>query len=154
LTGFFFKIIKVSLKVICFSLLTKLLSQNMKQLKGKSFWVNDNFNYNGIKEKEFEHTSREIENIVIDENMIQFFIPECEPSLTNHAYHVNLYRKDIGTEYEGTYKDICNPDNTDNVSCDKFANENQTRYLLYGKWIEDKTTYTWWTVIESNDQFE
>ncbi|HZY36749.1 MAG TPA: hypothetical protein VFE53_08885 [Mucilaginibacter sp.] len=123
----------------------------VNKLKGKSFWVNDNFKYNGCKEKEFEHTSREIENIVLDDNMISFFIPRCEPTDKNHAYQVNLNRRDIGTEYEGTYKDVDNPANSDDVNCDKFTNENQTRHFVYGKWTEDGTTYTWWAIFENDN---
>ncbi len=120
-----------------------------KQLKGKIHWVLDDFFYIGMvipKKDQTAHIVARLNNVIIDEHMIKFYVEPYEVYGELWSYNVNLLINDNGTRYIGTYAEAIEGDWTGEVNCELFSNSK--RHLLYGKWIEEDYLYTFWAIIE------
>lgn len=126
----------------------------MKTLTGKIYWVEFDFNFNGLhipKKDETSFVATKMTNVIIDDNMIKF---TCEPIDKGYSmYSVNLVINDSGNKYEGLFKEIEDEENEGKVSCELFRNSKA--YFLYGKWteydydLETDVDYTWWARIDN-----
>ena len=128
------------------SINNKLIKMN--PLKGKIYWVEEDFKFEGIREPKKEETSyvvARIENVLIDEFSISFTVlPHGEDEI---SYKVNLLRNDIGLGFTGTFNEITEVDWEGTANCEVFSNEK--KYMLYGNWQEDECHYTWWALIDN-----
>ena len=124
----------------------------MEPLKGKIYWVEDTFSYEGIhklKGKESWHIVSKIENVIIDEHLIKFLVL---PHIVNLAsgeqfsYNVNLIPNETGMGFTGSFSEASDSDWSGEVTCERF--ENSKKIMLYGRWIEDSSEYTWWAIID------
>lgn len=121
-----------------------------KQLKGKIYWVLDDFAYIGTvlpKKDQTSHIVARLDNIVIDEYMIKFYVcPHQSSDGQEWSYNVNLLINDIGTTFRGTFSEATEPSYTGEVFCELFSNHK--KYMLQGRWIEEEVLYTFWAIID------
>ena len=121
-----------------------------KQLKGKIFWIEDDFGYIGgiiPKDNTTSHTVARIENVIIEEYMIKFFVcPHPDHSKTEWSYNVNLLVDDTGIKFNGTFSEATEPSHTGEVFAELFQNKN--KYMLLGKWLENESFFTFWALFE------
>jgi hypothetical protein len=111
------------------------------EFTGRIFWVNNNVNYSPKKVAQNEVTFTKIENIKLENDFIEFYIPEING--LESAYPLTLVRDNIGN----IFKEI--KTNFD-ISCELLNCQNGNKSILYGTWKEtgDPHTYTWWAIIE------
>jgi hypothetical protein len=121
-----------------------------KQLKGRIFWVLDDFSYTGEiipKKDATSHTAARLENVIIDEHMIKFYVcPYKSSDGDEYSYNVNLLVNDTGTRFNGYYSFEKEPSWRGEVFCELFSNKG--KYLLQGRWIEEDCIYTFWAIID------
>jgi hypothetical protein len=120
-------------------------------MNGKIFWVLDDFAYIGAfvpdKKRPTSHTVARIENVIIDDNMIKFYVlPHEAADKIVWSYNVNLLNNPTGTRYEGGFTEATEPDHKGKITCELYSNTN--KYLLQGRWYECDEVYTWWAIIE------
>jgi hypothetical protein len=121
----------------------------MSQLKGKMYWVVDDFAYNGMrlfKKDETAHFVSGIENAIIDEHTITFTVLPLDVAGTVFNYKVSLLPDNFGNGFTGKFDEASDPEWTGNVKCDVFSNDKQ--YLLYGTWMEAEMAHTFWAIID------
>jgi hypothetical protein len=122
----------------------------MKQLQGKIFWVNHDFNFYGIQKvitsQEVYYTATKVTNFVMDENMISFYTSPYTYQGDEYEYKVNL----LAGKKEGTYTGSANYVDggkiNGRISC--IALENKWQIMLYGEWHEDEIAHTFWAIID------
>jgi len=121
-----------------------------RQLKGKIYWVLDDFSYIGMvapKKDETLHIAARLDYVIIDDHMIKFyFCPHQDSSGENWSYKVNLLINDLGTKFIGTFSESTEPSYTGEVYSELFSNKH--KYMLQGRWIEDGTIFTFWAIID------
>ncbi len=121
----------------------------MEKLKGKIYWVEDDFNYNDIhipKEDDTSHAVTKVENGIIEENLIKFTTTLLVYKGVEFNHLVNLVANDTGTGYSGHCFLIPEGIKSGDVVCELFKNEKA--YFLYGKWLEGEALYTWWARLD------
>lgn len=121
----------------------------MENLKGKIYWVEDDFNFNDIhfpKNDETSHSVTNVENAIIAENMISFKTTSLEIDGVKFTHSVNLMANDTGFGFTGTCTISLEGYDNGVVVCELF--QNAKTYFLYGKWIEEEILYTWWAKID------
>jgi hypothetical protein len=101
----------------------------MPLLKGRIFWIDDDFGYNDRQLKQFDHMAGKFDDAVIDDNMIKFSV--SHGGYLYCSYNINLLRNPIGTKYDGTYTSMEDQEYSGTLNCEKF--ENEKRYFLYGQ---------------------
>ena len=116
---------------------------------GKIYFIDDDLIYTGLRQpkKGEVHVIEKIENVIVDMNMIKFYIPTYDigDGLTL-SYNINMTKNDTGTKYAGKYTLATDAEYIGDVFCDLF--ENEKKYFLYGTWMEDEGIFTWWAIIE------
>lgn len=121
-----------------------------QQLKGKIYWILDDFSYIGTyipKKDTTTHTVARLDNVIVDEHMIKFFVcPHKSSDGEDWSYNVNLLINDTATKYNGTFTEATEPSYKGEVYSELFSN--RKKYILQGRWIENETIYTFWAVIE------
>jgi len=120
-----------------------------QQLKGKIHWVLDDFFYIGMvipKKDTTAHIVARINNVIIDEHMIKFYVEPYEVRGEMWSYNVNLLINENGTKYNGTFTEATEGDWAGEISCELYSNAK--RHLIYGRWTEDEVLYTFWAIIE------
>lgn len=121
-----------------------------QQLKGKIFWIQDDFDYIGAnipKKDTAAHIVARLDNVIIEEHMIKFYVcPHKSSDGLEWSYNVNLLINDIATKYNGTFTEATDPNYKGDVYSELFSN--RKRYLLQGRWLDQETIYTFWAVIE------
>jgi len=121
-----------------------------KQLKGKIYWVLDDFAYIGSiipKKETTSHTVARLDNVIINEYMIKFYVcPHKTEDGEDWSYNVNLIINEIGTKFNGTFNEATEPSHKGEVFAELFSNNKN--YMLQGRWIECETIYTFWAIIE------
>ena len=123
----------------------------MNTLTGKIYWIEEDFNFNGTrdyKKGEIASAVTGIENVIIDNNMIEFTTIPFDLDGEQICYNINLRADDIGLGYSGKFHDRADRDWNGEIKCELFKDENEKTYFLYGKWTEDEVIYTWWARIE------
>ena len=119
------------------------------QLKGKIYGVLNDFSYIGMvipKKDETAHIVARINNVIIDDHMIKFYVEPYEVHGAFWSYNVNLIINERGTNFNGTFTEGTDTDWTGEVTCELFSNPK--RHMLYGRWTEDEILYTFWAIIE------
>ena len=121
-----------------------------KQLKGKIYWVLDDFAYIGAiipKKDTTTHTVARLENVIVDEHMIKFYVcPHKSSDGEEWSYNVNLLINDAATKFNGTFSEATEPSYKGEVFAELFSNHK--KYMLQGRWIENEIIYTFWAIIE------
>jgi hypothetical protein len=123
-----------------------------EQLKGKIYWVLDDFSYIGqvvSKKDTTSHAVARIDNVIIEEYMIKFYVLPFEINGETWSYNVNLLMNDTGTKYTGQFTEDSEPDHSGEVNCELYRNPKH--YMLYGHWTEDEWVYTWWAIISREE---
>jgi hypothetical protein len=122
----------------------------IQQLKGKIYWVLDDFAYIGTvmsKKDSTSHIVAKIDNVIIDEHMIKFYVcPHNSADGEEWSYNVNLLINETGTRFTGTFSEATEPDYIGVVHCELFSNDK--KYMLQGRWIESEALYTFWAIID------
>lgn len=121
----------------------------MAALTGKLYWIENDFDFNGPRETkkgESESAITGIENVIVDDNMIEFRTIPFELEGVQTSYNINLRADETGLGYSGKFYDTIDRDWNGEVKCELF--ENAKMYFLYGKWTEDDVIYTWWARIQ------
>jgi len=117
-------------------------------MKGKIYWVDDIFQYHGRVDEESCHIVANIENVVIQEYMIKFFILKHNVDVGKVvmvSYNVNL-KSDDGIKYIGDWNDDEDRDYFGVAKCELYSNK--SKYFLFGTWEESGTEFTWWANIQ------
>jgi hypothetical protein len=121
-----------------------------QQLKGKIYWILDDFAYIGAvipKKDDTAHIVARLDNVVIDEHMIKFYVcPHKSTDGQDWSYNVNLLINDTATKFNGTFTEATEPSYKGEVYSELFSNHK--KYMLQGRWIEDETIYTFWAIID------
>ena len=121
-----------------------------KQLKGKIYWVLDDFAYIGAvvpKKDQTSHTVARIDFAVIEEHMIKFYVcPHKSSDGQDWSYNVNLTINDIGTQYNGIFTEATEPSYKGEVFSELFSNHK--KFMLQGRWIESDAIYTFWAIFD------
>ena len=120
-----------------------------QQLKGKIYWVLDDFLYIGVnypKKDTTLHAVARIDNVIIDEHMIKFYIQPFEVRGEIWSYNANLLINENGTKFNGTFTEATDSDYSGELSCELFSNSKG--HMLYGRWTEDEALYTFWAVVD------
>ncbi len=129
-------------------------------LSGKIYWVLDDFNFEGLSKikldskdkkasyKDSEHVTTKIENIVIDDFIIKFTTKPYDVDGIPFGYSLNLTSFDKEFHYKGFAKSDQDEDEVVEVSCEIFSNNK--KHLIYGKWLEYDSVYTWWAIINKS----
>lgn len=120
------------------------------QLKGKIYWVLEDFAYIGAvtpKTGDTLHIVARITNVIIEEHMIKFFVcPFKGVDGEEWSYNVNLQPDDTGTKFNGFYSEGTEPSHKGEVNSELFSNSK--KHIIYGRWFEDELIYTFWALIE------
>jgi hypothetical protein len=95
-----------------------------QQLKGKIYWILDDFNYIGEfipKKVTTSHTVAKLEYVIIQDHMIKFYVcPYKGSDGGDWSYNVNLQINDNGTKYNGTFSEANEPDHYGEVYSELF----------------------------------
>ncbi len=121
-----------------------------RQLKGKIIWVQDDFAFIGAvnpKGDSTAHIVARFDNVIIDENMIKFYIcPYKSSDGVMWSYNVNLLKNNTGSNFTGSFSEATDPSHTGEAYCELFSN--QKKYMIHGRWIEEDIVYTFWATVE------
>jgi len=123
----------------------------VEQLKGKIYWIYDDFSYIGEnipKTGETSHAVARISNAIIDDNLIKFHVEPYKVGSDFWSYNVNLLMDEIGTKLHGTFTETTDADWAGEITCELFSNPK--RHMLYGRWTEDEDIFTFWAIIEKH----
>ncbi|SFW91212.1 hypothetical protein [Chitinophaga sancti] len=105
-----------------------------EQLKGEIIW------YGGANDAIFIGRLSGF----IDDNLIKLTI---EPNDEYSGYDVTLNRREIGTLYDGTYKETGSLNNVGSVGCEVFkSREGREKFILSGNWYENEN-YFWYAKL-------
>ncbi len=120
-------------------------------LTGKIYWIADDFKFKGSRDYKKGETASavtDIENIIVDDNMIEFTTSPFDLEGEQISYNVNLKPDDIGLGYSGNFYDKADRDWNGEMKCELFKDKDEKTFFLYGKWTEDDVIYTWWARIQ------
>jgi hypothetical protein len=122
----------------------------IQQLKGKIFWVLDDFAYIGEKVSKKDsttHTVARLDHVVIDGHMIKFYVcPFKNSDNEEWSYNVNLLINEVGTRFSGIFSEATEPSHNGELNCELFSNDK--KYMIYGRWVESEIIYTFWAIID------
>ncbi len=122
----------------------------IQQLKGKIYFVEDDFGYIGghiPKKDSTSHIVAKLDNAIIDEHMIKFYVcPYKDTDGEYWSYNVNLRINDTATKFNGTFSEATEQSHKGEIDAELFSN--RKKFMLQGRWIENETIYTFWAIIE------
>jgi hypothetical protein len=126
------------------------LTKMTKLLKGKIIWIQDDFAYigaNTLKNESTSHIVARIENAIIDDYMIKFYVcPHVSSDKQEWSYNVNLLINETGTSFKGTFSEATESSYKGEVFCELFSNKK--KYMLHGRWLENDALYTFWAIFD------